>query len=172
MKLTANYWIRKLGLQRHPEGGWFREVYRASEAIPRRGLPARYPGPRACSTSIYFLLARSEFSAFHRLRSDEVWHFYAGSPVRLYLIGRDACLRTLRLGPLLARGQRFQALVPAGVWLAAEVAGRAAYALVGCTVAPGFEHADFELAQRENLCRRVPRHAALIRRLTRAIDAV
>ncbi|WP_240732099.1 cupin domain-containing protein [Geobacter sp. FeAm09] len=165
---TAAYWAEKLDLLRHPEGGWFRETYRAAETIPEAGLPTRFQGERAFSTAIHFLLERDDFSALHRLKSDEVWHFYDGGPLTVHLMTPDGQYRPLRLGRDPEKGERFQAVAPAGCWFGAEVAaGPGDFALVGCTVAPGFDFSDFELAGQADLTGLFPQHAALIRRLTR-----
>jgi len=164
---SADDYIRDLGLQPHPEGGWFRETYRAAEAIPGSGLPERFGAERSISTAIYFLLKRGNFSAFHRIRSDELWHFYAGQSLVIHIIEPEGHCWAVRLGADTAAGESFQALVPAGCWFAAEVTAGGEFALVGCTVAPGFDFADFELAQRENLIASYPAHRELITRLTR-----
>jgi hypothetical protein len=126
-------------------------------------LPSRFGGDRAFSTAIYFLLPGDQVSALHRIKSDEIWHFYTGTVLTLSIIDGAGNLTDIRLGP---RGP-FQALVPAGSWYGAEVGDRAGWALVGGTVAPGFDFADFELADRAALVRAYPRHRALIERLTR-----
>lgn len=159
----AEYWVRHLRLQPHPEGGFFGETYRSALEI----TPEGYPGRRPASTAIYFLITAAAFSAFHRLRSDEGWHFYTGSPLRLHLIHPDGSLETRLLGADPAQGQQFQTVVPAGVWFAAEVPAPDGYCLAGCTVAPGFDFADFELAERAALSAAYPQHAELIRMLTR-----
>lgn len=166
----AAFWIERLDLRPHPEGGYFRETYRASEAIARAALPERFDGPRSFATAIYFLLTRDAFSAFHRIRSDELWHFYAGAPLTIAVLDADGRgrLATHALGRDPTRGESLQVVVPAGAWFAAEVASPGAYALVGCTVAPGFDFADFELATRANLLDRYPQHRGVIERLTRA----
>ena len=161
-------YIRALNLAPHPEGGWYRETYRAAESIPRAGLPGRFAGARPMATAIYFLLSADSFSALHRIRSDELWHFYAGGALTLHLIEPEGAYRSLRLGPDLAAGESFQGTVPAGCWFGAEVTAPGGFALVGCTVAPGFDFADFELGERAELLRRYPAHRALIERLTRS----
>lgn len=166
----ASTWIRALQLRPHPEGGYFRETYRAAESIPRRALPARFPGPRAFSTAIYFLLRAGQVSRLHRIRSDETWHFHAGAPLIIHLLTPDGRYRALRLGVRPDRGEHPQAVVPAGAWFGAVLAPRGRYALVGCTVAPGFDFADFALADRADLTRRFPRHRRLIEALTCAGD--
>lgn len=164
----AQGWIDALGLVPLPEeGGWYREVYRAAESIPQAGLPARFPGPRRFATSIYYLLHSGEFSAFHRIRQDEGWHFYTGSPLVVHTLAPEGAYGQLRLGPDFGAGERFQATVPAGTLFAAEVAEAGTFALAGCTVAPGFEFQDFEVPGRAALLARYPAHGAIIRRLTR-----
>jgi predicted cupin superfamily sugar epimerase len=165
----AAFWIERLDLRPHPEGGYFRETYRAAETIAADGLPERFDGPRAFGTAIYFLLTREAFSAFHRIRSDELWHFYAGDAVTLAILDADGKgrLATQCLGRDPVRGAMPQVVIPAGAWFAAEVASAGSFALVGCTVAPGFDFADFELADRGTLVERYPQHRNVIERLTR-----
>ena len=163
----AAFWIEHLRLAPHPEGGHFRETYRAAERVDGAHLPARYDGARSCSTAIYFLLRAGEVSALHRIKSDEIWHFYAGGPLIVSVIEPDGARHDLTLGPGPDADQLVQAVVPAGAWFGAAVRPGTAYALVGCTVAPGFEFADFELADRGALLRLYPQHAALIEHLTR-----
>ena len=167
MAKTAAEWIAFVRLAPHPEGGFYRETYRAQEAIAADHLPARFGGPRACSTAICFLLPGNQVSVLHRIKSDEVWHFYAGGALTLALIHPDGRLEEHRLGPDPERGERFQALVPAGCWYGASVDDPEPYALVGGTVAPGFDFADFELADRPALLARFPQHQQVILRLTR-----
>ena len=167
MARTAADWIASLGLQPHPEGGFYRETYRAQEIIAADHLPRRFGGARACSTAIYFLLPGDQVSALHRIKSDEIWHFYAGGAMTLTLIHADGRLEEHRLGPDPQRGESFQVLVPAGCWYGAAVDDPAGYALVGGTVAPGFDFADFELADRQTLLARFPQHRHAILRLTR-----
>jgi hypothetical protein len=126
-----------------------------------------FQGDRSASTHIYFLLARSEFSAFHRIAADELWHFYAGDPLLVYEITHNGRLVTHRLGSDPANGNSFFTVVHAGSWFASVPAEGGEYALVGCTAAPGFDFADFELAGRETLAKQYPEHAELIRLLTR-----
>lgn len=164
---TAAEWIASLRLTPHPEGGFYRETYRARETIDAEHLPARFGGRRVHSTAIYFLLPGDHVSALHRIKSDEVWHFYAGSPLTLAMIHPGGQLEERRLGPGPERGERFQAVVPAGSWYGASVDDRDAYALLGGTVAPGFDFADFELGDRGELLARFPQHRETILRLTR-----
>lgn len=159
--------IDGLGLERHPEGGWYRETYRAAETISATALPARFSGARSFATAIYFLLAKGEISALHRIKSDELWHFYSGATLTVHLLFPAGEYRQIRLGADLAGGETFQATVPAGCWFGAEVTGDGAGSLVGCTVAPGFDFADFMMGNRLELVTAFPTHQELIRRLTR-----
>jgi predicted cupin superfamily sugar epimerase len=165
--MDAAYWIKALDLQPHPEGGWFRETYRARERLPAAALPARYGEERALATAILFLLEGFQRSALHRLRSDELWHFHAGSALTLHVIHPNRVAEEIRLGGDPEHGERFQALVPAGSWFGATVGDPREFSLVGCTVAPGFDFADFELGDRAALLAAYPEHEALVRRLTR-----
>jgi predicted cupin superfamily sugar epimerase len=167
MKKDAVYWIRCLGLQPHPEGGYFKETYRSMEMIKQECLPKRFTTAHCLSTAIFYLLESPGFSAFHRIKSDEVWHFYDGSPVRIYCINPDGMLFEVFLGNDPENGQLLQAHIRAGHWFAAAVEEEYSYALVGCTVAPGFEFNDFELGSRSKMLAQFPRHKDLILRLTR-----
>jgi len=164
---TAAYWIEKLNLIEHPEGGYFREIYRSAEAIQGEHLPKRFTGPRAFSTSIYYLLEGDDFSSFHRLKADEVWHFYSGCPLTIYSINLQGILSQIILGSDLAQGEVFQAVVPAGSWFAATPNESHSYTLAGCAVSPGFEMDDFELGKRGALVKKFPQHKQLIERFTR-----
>ena len=148
--------IRKFDLQQHPEGGYFTESYRSSETISREALPSRYKGDRRFSTSIYFLLPSGAASRLHRIASDEVWHFYLGGPLELLQLSPDGRIEKVVLGQDLKSGQKVQHVVPARYWFGARPADGSAYSFVGCTVAPGFDFADFELADPADLCRNFP----------------
>jgi uncharacterized protein len=163
----AKYWTKKLRLEPHPEGGYFRQTYKSDLTIGRESLP-EFSGVRAASTAIYFLLEGENFSAFHRLRSDEMWHFYAGSPLAVHVIDPAGDYLSVSLGRNPEAKQLFQAVVKAGCWFASEVQDHKSWALAGCTVAPGFEFEDFELARREQLGGQFPQHRKLIEKLTRA----
>jgi predicted cupin superfamily sugar epimerase len=165
---NAQYWIDTLKLEPHPEGGHFRETYRSSVSIPRSALPHSFGGERRASTAIYFLLQGEDFSAFHRIASDEMWHFYAGGPLLVHTIGLSGQTSEIRLGPNPEHGEVFQAVVPAGCWFGSSLAQPGTFALVGCTVAPGFDFSDFEMADQPSLLALYPQHSTLIRRLTRA----
>lgn len=165
-KPTANEWIERLALERHPEGGWYRETYRAPLMLPHAAI-AGFGGDRSASTAIYFLLTGDEFSALHRLRSDELWHFYAGSALIVHVIEPGGAYREIRLGSNADAGEEFQAVVPAGCWFGSSLAQPESFALVGCTVAPGFDFADFEMARRYELTAQYPQHRDIIASLTR-----
>lgn len=164
---AASYWIKKLELTAHVEGGAFREVYRSDLTLPKTALPLFFQGPRSAGTSIYFLLAEGQFSAFHRIASDEIWHFYYGDPLIVHEINHSGRLIEHRLGPNFDKGECFQTVVRAGSWFASAPAPSSEYSLVGCTVAPGFDFAEFELADRKTLTAQYPQHTELIRQLTR-----
>jgi len=156
--------IATLGLQPHPERGYFVETYRAKLTVD--ALP--HGAPRAASTAIYFLIAREAPTTYlHRLLSDEIFHFYEGGPLDVLLLTADGPGELRRLGTDLAAGERPQIVIPAGTWFAAELADAATHCLFGCTVAPGFDFADFELAAGPELAARYPAHAARIARMTR-----
>jgi predicted cupin superfamily sugar epimerase len=162
--MTAQQLIDILRLQPHPEGGFYSETFRSSLAVES----AEHPAQRSASTAIYFLLRSQDFSAFHRVRSDELWHHYAGDVLELHLIDAAGELRVERLGSDIAAGERPQALAPRNVLQAASVGGgRYGFALCGCTVAPGFDFADFDMPTRAALSLAHPLHAALFRRLCR-----
>ena len=188
IKCSASAWIRLLRLRPHPEGGYYREAYRSPETISAGSLPGRYGSRRSFSTAIYFLLAAGQYSAFHRLKSDEIWHFYDGAPIDIFVISPGGKLARIRLGNNPAAGEEPQRIVRAGSWFAAAIAiqngkslpamlriplqagriqNQKSYSLIGCTVAPGFDFADFEVGRREELCAKFPRHARLIANFTR-----
>lgn len=158
--------VKGLNLAPHPEGGFYRETYRAAEAIPNAGLPARFHGDRSQSTAIYYLLRAGDRSKLHRIKSDEVWHFYDGDPLVIVAISPAGELTETKLGRDFAAGEVPQHVVPAGHWFGAIPAEGSAYALAGCTVAPGFDFADFELARRDVLLSDFPQHRDWIMRLT------
>jgi len=146
---TAKYWIEKLELQKHPEGGYFREIYLSDDIVPQIGLPDNFRGERSFATSIYYLLEGNDFSAFHRIKSDEIWHYYAGSSaieivslvqgkIKKYLVGNDP-----------DHGEIFQVIVPKNTWFAARLQNQEGYALAGCTVSPRFHFDDFEMADKK-----------------------
>lgn len=164
---SAQYWIDRLSLQPHPEGGYFREIYRSSECVDRTALPARFQGARAFSTSIYFLLKGDQISTLHRIQSDEIWHFYCGSALTLYILHSNGQLETQKLGPDPDKDESWQIVVPAGCWFGADVVAQDSFTLMGCTVAPGFDFADFAMGQRHELLAQYPQWREIIMRLTR-----
>jgi predicted cupin superfamily sugar epimerase len=159
--------IDRYGLEPHPEGGWYRQTYKCEEQIAAGALPGRFGGARPFSTAIYFLLAQDNFSAFHRIKSDECWHFYAGDPLEVLVIYPDGTLQTTLLGQDIYAGQLFQYVVPANCWFASRPGAGSRYSFVGCTVSPGFDFADFELAAADDLVQQFPQQEKLIRQLTR-----
>ena len=164
---TAQHWISKLELIKHPEGGYYKEVYRSSEFVHKKNLPDRYSSFRSFSTSIYFLLESNEFSAFHRLKSDEIWHFYEGSAIHIVMIFPNGTFKKVVMGRDGEQDVVYQALIPKGCWFAAHVKERDSFSLVGCSVSPGFDFEDFELGTRDGLIKLFPQHEVLIRTFTR-----
>lgn len=161
--------IDRLGLIPHPEGGWYRQNYASVGSIPESQLPD-YEGPRHCATSIYFLLDRTNFSAFHRLKSEELWFHHAGDPLDIHVIHPDRRLETMRIGPIGADSSgnfEPQALVPGNTWFASAVSEGGSWSLVGCVVTPGFDVRDFELANRHQLVLEYPEYRGMIESFTR-----
>jgi uncharacterized protein len=156
---NATSWINKLNLQEHPEGGYFIETYKSEKSLEMEG----YEGPRPVSSAIYFLLAGEQFSSFHRMKSDELWHFYTGSSLTLHIIepgtGR---LKERTLGADFEKGESFQIVVKSGSWFAASIIDHDSYSLVGCTASPGFDYRDWELGDMKILAKRYPQHKAII----------
>ena len=159
--------IRHLGMEAHPEGGYFKEVYRSKGIIPASALGDKFSGSRNHATSIYFMLESGNFSAFHRINQDEIWHFYEGSPIELHWISPEGEWEKHIIGPDILNGQDLQRIVPAKYWFAAKVIEDDAYSLVGCGVAPGFDFDDFVLAKRADLTRLFPQHEEVIKAFTR-----
>jgi predicted cupin superfamily sugar epimerase len=162
--ISAEEVIARLQLLPHPEGGFYAETFRA-EALPFE-LPGR--GARSASTAIYFLLRAQDFSALHVVSSDEVWHHYLGDALELYCFGDDGAHRAVKLGSGLGQGELPQHVVKRGELQAARVsAGPHGFALCGCTVAPGFDFADFRMPSRAELLEKLPQHHELVTALTR-----
>ncbi len=162
--ITALEYVKILELQPHPEGGYYREVYRSSEKFVGEG---DFPDGRNFGTAIYFLIEEENFSAFHRIHSDETWHFYGGDPLEVIEINNAGELKKTIIGNDILSGQYFQYTVPAGVWFASRVFEKGNFSLVGCTVAPGFDFRDFEMAIQEKLVNRFPELSDIIKQLTR-----
>jgi predicted cupin superfamily sugar epimerase len=158
---SAKYWIEKLQLLPHPEGGFYKETYRSEEELAETLLPNRYEGARNFQTGIYFLILSDNPSHFHRLSSDELWFFHTGSPIRIHLLMPDGRYQTI----LLDGKSNWQAILLKGTWFAAEVVENNSFGLISCTVAPGFDFRDFEMAKAEELVISYPEHEVIIRRL-------
>jgi len=152
--------INQLNLKPHPEGGYFRETYRSS------GIYLMDEKTRSYSTSIYFLLTSESFSSFHRIKQDEIWHFYLGSPIELHTISQQGFHQKYSIGSNIYANENLQLVVPANHWFAAKVMEKDSYSLVGCTVSPGFDFEDLEIANRESLISEFPNHESLIRQFT------
>ncbi|MDN3593617.1 cupin domain-containing protein [Zunongwangia endophytica] len=164
---TAESIIEKLKLQPHPEGGYFKEVYRSDDVITADALPEAFKTERNYSTSIYFLLTSENFSAFHKINQEEIWHFYDGSPLLLYMISPSGELSEVTIGRNLEKGEKPQFVVPRNYWFAAKVIQHNQFSFVGCTVAPGFDFEDFTLAERDHLTSEFPQHKEIIAEFTR-----
>ena len=167
-KKSIEQLIEKLELQPHPEGGYFKETYRSEGQIHEDSLGPEYAGTRNYSTGIYFLLTSESFSALHRIKQDEIWHFYDGSPIRLHVISPSGHYAQHLIGRDLSKGEVPQFAVPGGSWFAAEVKEDDAFSLVGCTVSPGFDFLDFELATGSELTSKFPELEKIIARLVRS----
>lgn len=165
--ITAEKLVKQLGLKPHPEGGYYRETYRSDETIGKGVLPERYTGNRRYATAIYYLLTRETFSAFHRIKTDEIYHFYLGDPVELVQLLPDGSGCVVTLGKDIAGGGYVQTVVSRGTWHGARLVEGGKYALLGTTVSPGFEFADFEIGDRNDLIRSYPSFSDTINALTR-----
>jgi predicted cupin superfamily sugar epimerase len=154
-------------MEHHPEGGYFTETYRSTESVEKDALPERFGGSRQLSTAIYFLLVGDEYSSFHRISADEMWHFYAGQPLEVHMISPEGDYSIVTVGPDPECGHSFQHVVPAGYWFASRCTSSNGYSFVGCTVAPGFDFEDFELAKAEELVAEFPAHENIIRAMCR-----
>jgi len=164
---VVNTLIQRYNLEPHPEGGWYKQTYKSNEQIATEALPNRFGASRFFCTAIYFLLEKGNFSAFHRIKSDECWHFYAGDPLLIHIIEQTGELKVISLGNDHEKGQSFQYVVPANCWFASRPAPPSEYCFVGCTVSPGFEFEDFELANATELSVMYPQHKSIIMELCR-----
>ncbi len=167
MNNKARKYIEKLQLKAHPEGGYYREVFRAGEIILADHLPKRYKSSRNFSTSIYFLLEGNQVSNFHRLKSDEQWHFYDGSGIVIYVIEEGGNLSKILLGRNIEKGESLQTVIKHNSWFGAELIDKTSFALIGCTVSPGFDFSDFELGKKAKLLDEYPDYEYTIIKLTR-----
>jgi uncharacterized protein len=161
----AQFWIDHLQLATHPEGGFYKETYRATETISADGLPSRFRGERNFSTAIYFLLRSQDRSVFHKIKSDELWHFHAGTTLAIYVL-HEKRLTIHQLGPDVDRGESLQVVIPANTWFGAKVIQPDSYTLSGCTVSPGFDFQDFAMADRNQLLSEFPNFKKEIEMLT------
>lgn len=161
----AQAYIERLQLLPHPEGGFYREMYRSEGII--NNPDDQMEGERNFSTAIYYLLQQSDFSAFHRIKSDECWHFYAGGPLLIHMLDDVRGYSVIKLGNNIDNGEVFQYVVKAGTWFACQPAPQVAFCLAGCTVAPGFDFADFEMAEKERLLQQFTQHSVLIEQFCR-----
>lgn len=162
MNKNASYFIKKLGLNQHVEGGSFIETYRSAGQISKEHLPSIFKGDCNMSTAIYFLLEHGQFSAFHKIASDEMWHFYYGQTLSIYELDQTGKMICHKLGNDLEAGETFQCVIKAGNWFGSRCEVPNGFSLVGCTVAPGFDFADFELANKSSLMAEFPQHEELI----------
>jgi predicted cupin superfamily sugar epimerase len=169
MRMNVEELKELLSLVPHPrEGGCYVRTYESGEMLPPTAfVPGRYSASRHTGTAIYYLLEPGSFSEMHRLRSDEVFHFYAGDAVEMLQLHEQGTGKVLRIGNDFAAGERPQVVVPRGVWQGSRLVPGGAWALLGCTVSPGFEFEDYEAGVRTELCERWPEFASLIRELTR-----
>jgi predicted cupin superfamily sugar epimerase len=163
---SAELYIDRLKLIPHPEGGYFREVYCSNGKITNDALPEYYSGDRSYSTSIYFLLVGDQKSHLHKLKSDEVWHFYDGSTIRLFVIDKKGSLSEILIGRNIEEGEVLQYVIEKDQWFCAEVKDKKSFSLIGCTVSPGFDFSDFELGSSEKLLNYFPLHKELIKKFT------
>lgn len=161
MPQTAQYWIDHLNLQPHPEGGYYKEVFRSVNEVTRAGATDT---KQAC-TSIYYLLEGADFSGFHRLASDELWYFHKGAPLHIHVIDNEGTNTIIELSD--SPTGSLQAVIPPNTWFAAEIPSATGFALVSCAVAPGFDFAEFEMAKKAGLLAQYPKHEILLDRLCR-----
>lgn len=164
--LNASELITQYELQPHPEGGFYLQTYCSKEVIAATALPARFSGDRYFSTAIYFLLEGKQFSAFHRIKSDEIWHFYTGIALHIYVLHPDGKGELLKLGNDPVNGYSFQQMVPAGCWFASKPVNENGFSFAGCTVAPGFDFTDFEMGETGQLLKEYPQHEEWVRLLS------
>jgi uncharacterized protein len=166
-EITGENLIKHLNLEPHPEGGWYRQTYQSSEYLKSSELHCRFGEERAISTAIFYLLKQGHFSTFHRIKSDECWHFYAGGALFIHIIEEDGKYLQVKLGNNIREGEKFQYVVPAKAWFAVEPAPGTSFALTGCTVAPGFDFRDLEMGNKRSLSSLFPEHQEIINRLCR-----
>ena len=163
--VTSKEIIKILELTPHPEGGYFKETYRSKGVIKNNSLDFLTDGIRNYSTSIYFLLDQMDYSSFHRIKQDEIWHFYLGSTLLLHTINPNGKYDCIRIGNNIKNGEVLQYVVPAGTWFASEIENKNEFALCGCTVSPGFDFNDFEMPDKDKLLEMFPLYDEIINRL-------
>lgn len=164
--MDAKTIIKQFDLQPHPEGGFYKEIYRSNGVIPNSLLSNKFAGDRNYCTSIYFLLTGDKFSSFHKINQEETWHFYSGNCISLHLISPDGVYEVIKIGSNYESKEVPQFTVPAEFYFAAEVTHKTGFAFVGCTVSPGFDFRDFYLPKRSDLVMQYPQHREVITRLT------
>lgn len=158
-------WVSKLGLTPHPEGGYYKRTFESDEQITDKELSVNFEGQRKLFTSIFFLLTSDDVSHFHRLKSDELWYFHAGSPLTIHVINENGEYQELKLGLNLEKGEVPQILVKKNSIFGSSVMEKDTFSLVGCMVSPGFEFRDFELFTQDELLQKYPHHREIIMKL-------
>ncbi len=167
--MKINKIIQSLNLQPHPEGGYYKETYRSKGHVDSDSLPQNIDGDRNYSTSIYYLLCSNDFSVFHRIKQDEVWHFYKGSSITIHMLTKTGAYKKQVVGNNISKEEQPQFVVEAGDWFAVTVNESDTYSLLGCTVSPGFDFADFELANKEEMLDQYPNYKGVINKLCKII---
>jgi predicted cupin superfamily sugar epimerase len=162
----VNNIINHLKLTAHPEGGYYNENYRSSGNINPDSLWPNVNGTRSYATGIYFLLKENQFSAFHKIKQDEMWHHYLGDTLLLHIIDPKGNYNKVTIGKNLAKGEHLQYVVLANHWFASEVLDKKSFVLCGCTVSPGFDFNDFEMPKRSVLVNKFPQHNDIISKLS------
>ena len=165
--LSPDDLIRHYAMQPHPEGGYFVEIYRSAGLIPAEALPPTFSGTLPYASSIFYLLEEGDMSCLHRIRQDELWHFHLGDPMRLVMISPDGVFSQVLLGQDILNGQHLQYTVPAGYWFGATPAPDSTFCLLGCTVAPAFSFADFDMGYTEPLLALFPHLGKIVTQFTR-----
>ncbi len=165
--MTVDTLVKELDLLPHPEGGFYKETYRSSLKLSQECLSYAFGNERNIATGIYFLIEKGNFSALHKIKSDETWHFYYGDALEVIEIDESGKLTITNIGPNILTGETFQYTVKANTWFGSRVGNGGNFSLVGCTVYPGFDFNDFEMAERDVLITLFPQHALVIKELTR-----
>ena len=167
-KNEADFFVNLFNLQPHPEGGYFSQTFKSNHSVKSTDIERYGNNSRCAGTSIYYLLNKTDFSAWHKLQSDEIWHYYKGCEVIIYLIDKQNNLKSYVLGdPSKNINAVFQISISSDTWFAAELIDKDSYCLIGCTVNPGFEFIDFELGDSNLLIHEFPQHEVIITKLTR-----